>query len=203
MEVDGDVETTESLSVNSDGYESWRRVANSRCPSRMRGRHFVLAYERKMPWGGWSPRLALGPHWPGILIICGFIAAASNEVIGTYCTAPWEMWLGRGFEASTLAAILSTALHDPGFVDEECSSIVLSDDAFTDDLSIITCSVCAIPQPPGAVHCTFCNRCVRGHDHHCVWSGQCIGEGNMRSFKWFNTSWVLFVAYALVLMFRV
>ena len=34
-------------------------------------------------------------------------------------------------------------------------------------------------------HCTFCDYCVEGLDHHCPWSSKCIGRGNMLAFKTF------------------
>lgn len=49
------------------------------------------------------------------------------------------------------------------------------------------CTYCALFQPVRCKHCRKCKRCVRGHDHHCPWTGNCVGELNKR---WF----VLYVA---------
>lgn len=27
-------------------------------------------------------------------------------------------------------------------------------------------------------HCSMCNSCIYGYDHHCIWVGKCIGKGN-------------------------
>ncbi|KAL7255598.1 hypothetical protein ACSBR1_009688 [Camellia fascicularis] len=41
-----------------------------------------------------------------------------------------------------------------------------------------TCTYCNIVQPPRTKHCHDCDKCVIEFDHHCVWLGTCIGQGN-------------------------
>ncbi|KAL3527270.1 hypothetical protein ACH5RR_011926 [Cinchona calisaya] len=48
-----------------------------------------------------------------------------------------------------------------------------------------TCSYCNIVQPPRSKHCHDCDKCVLQFDHHCVWLGTCIGEGNHCRFWWY------------------
>ncbi|XAR58034.1 Protein S-acyltransferase [Bertholletia excelsa] len=48
-----------------------------------------------------------------------------------------------------------------------------------------TCSYCNIVQPPRAKHCHDCDKCVLQFDHHCVWLGTCIGQGNHCRFWWY------------------
>uniref|UniRef100_A0A803NLU1 S-acyltransferase n=1 Tax=Cannabis sativa TaxID=3483 RepID=A0A803NLU1_CANSA len=49
----------------------------------------------------------------------------------------------------------------------------------------LTCSYCNIEQPPRAKHCHDCDKCVLQFDHHCVWLGTCIGQGNHCRFWWY------------------
>lgn len=44
------------------------------------------------------------------------------------------------------------------------------------------CSVCEVVRKEGTVHCLDCEVCVKGQDHHCPWTGKCIGEGNLPYF---------------------
>lgn len=48
-----------------------------------------------------------------------------------------------------------------------------------------TCTYCNVEQPPRAKHCHDCDKCVLQFDHHCVWLGNCIGQGNHCKFWWY------------------
>ncbi|XP_059641310.1 protein S-acyltransferase 10-like [Cornus florida] len=48
-----------------------------------------------------------------------------------------------------------------------------------------TCTYCNVVQPPRAKHCHDCDKCVIQFDHHCVWLGTCIGQGNHCRFWWY------------------
>ncbi|GKA20097.1 protein S-acyltransferase 10 [Tanacetum coccineum] len=48
-----------------------------------------------------------------------------------------------------------------------------------------TCIYCNVVQPPRTKHCHDCDRCVLQFDHHCVWLGTCIGQGNHCRFWWY------------------
>ncbi|KAK9034882.1 hypothetical protein V6N11_076937 [Hibiscus sabdariffa] len=47
------------------------------------------------------------------------------------------------------------------------------------------CSYCNVEQPPRTKHCHDCDKCVLQFDHHCVWLGICIGQGNHCRFWWY------------------
>ncbi|KAL3845011.1 hypothetical protein ACJIZ3_002414 [Penstemon smallii] len=49
----------------------------------------------------------------------------------------------------------------------------------------LTCTYCNVIQPPRAKHCHDCDKCVLQFDHHCVWLGTCIGQGNHCRFWWY------------------
>lgn len=49
----------------------------------------------------------------------------------------------------------------------------------------VTCTYCNVVQPPRAKHCHDCDKCVLQFDHHCVWLGTCIGQGNHCAFWWY------------------
>lgn len=44
-------------------------------------------------------------------------------------------------------------------------------------------------------HCSHCNICVEGYDHHCRWISKCIGKNNLHSFYAFIGSLMVLNSY--------
>ena len=44
------------------------------------------------------------------------------------------------------------------------------------------CDKCNDLKPPRAHHCSVCQKCVMRMDHHCPWTGNCIGLKNHKYF---------------------
>ncbi|PAA53066.1 hypothetical protein BOX15_Mlig026143g2, partial [Macrostomum lignano] len=65
-------------------------------------------------------------------------------------------------------------------------------------LSYKPCFSCRHWRPPRTHHCPLCDICVFKRDHHCFFSGTCIGEGNERFFLVFLFYAVLAATYASV-----
>lgn len=52
----------------------------------------------------------------------------------------------------------------------------------------------------GVHHCSVCNACVYMMDHHCIWTGNCVGRGTARYFVLFNfyTSIQLLIGWSII-----
>ncbi|XP_019230912.1 PREDICTED: protein S-acyltransferase 10-like isoform X2 [Nicotiana attenuata] len=65
----------------------------------------------------------------------------------------------------------------------------------------VTCTYCNIMQPPRAKHCHDCDKCVLQFDHHCVWLGTCVGQGNHCRFWWSYAIVILLLAALSICLF--
>ncbi|KAL0489214.1 S-acyltransferase [Acrasis kona] len=59
------------------------------------------------------------------------------------------------------------------------------------------CSTCKIYRTPRASHCSRCDCCIERFDHHCPWTGTCIGQRNHRYFFFFVTITTLMCLYGV------
>lgn len=59
------------------------------------------------------------------------------------------------------------------------------------------CTTCGIVRPPRAGHCSKCNNCVEGLDHHCDWVGNCIGNHNYLYYFFFLLMFLILTCYIL------
>jgi hypothetical protein len=64
------------------------------------------------------------------------------------------------------------------------------------------CEPCGLPKPPRVSHCRTCGTCVLRFDHHCVWTGCCIGLRNTKFFILFLAYTSLSCCYAVALLLR-
>ena len=64
------------------------------------------------------------------------------------------------------------------------------------------CKICNIivPKEFNTIHCVDCEICILNHDHHCLWTGKCIGKGNSIFFYIFILS--LF-CYIIISFFKI
>ena len=83
---------------------------------------------------------------------------------------------------------LTTALFNQGIPTRSYNDKlrVLKEHSDKSERSFQTCNQCGIvtKQSDGVIHCGDCNVCVKGFDHHCPWTGKCIGK--------YNNSFLLF-----------
>ena len=99
---------------------------------------------------------------------------------------------------TAVAALVKTGVTDPGIIPKQPAPEWLPSqlEVQVDGATRRWCTTCHIWRPDRASHCSDCNNCVRRFDHHCPWTGTCIGERNYRYFVlflWATTLLCIFV----------
>ena len=96
-----------------------------------------------------------------------------------------------------MISYLTTALINPGIPDREYySKIFISQNPDINPSGLVKCSKCniVVPKHFRLSHCDICQVCVKKYDHHCPWTGKCIGEKNIIPFY-------VFICFLLAYMF--
>ena len=93
----------------------------------------------------------------------------------------WAIVVGAVSTSAVLISFTLAACSDPGIIpprDPDLDPPV----APVGGPRMSLCSHCNVLRPPGAVHCHDCKVCVLELDHHCPWTGKCIGKRNLQYF---------------------
>ena len=117
-------------------------------------------------------------------------------------TVAWGVPQGRLLAAFDESLIVLAECSDPGIVRKqteaqlEAQRAALIEDARIDTVTV--CQFCNIFREQGTSHCYDCNACVLELDHHCPWTGKCIGKYNLRYFYGFLWSISALMCYVTV-----
>lgn len=132
-----------------------------------------------------EPSLTIGPHcnpYLGPLSLCLFlcilVVGCLVEVNIAADISVWLFLLGLCIISWCLLFFLAAVTCNPGLE-------LVHQDPVINANNVYFCRVCEVIRASGTVHCSDCEVCVRGHDHHCPWTGKCIGEGNLPYFYGF------------------
>ena len=147
-----------------------------------------------------NPRIMIGPHWPMYLFFCGGVTAGYICFL-IFC---WKIlniiMIIIGFSSFSFFFIsyTGTFLLNPGYPERNEESLVGKP-----RIRYRHCDDCDIwvRVDMKVVHCNECGVCVEKQDHHCPWTGKCIGRKNIYYFNMFLASIVvvfLFFIIALV-----
>jgi len=145
-----------------------------------------------------EPLLSIGPHW--ILFVCTWLGmiAFGVYVAGNQAPGAMKNWLIVVIVLQALIYLL-TALKNPGIMSahDPCNPSLKAYEKYPN-----FCSKCRILKDKTTMHCSLCDICIRGYDHHCPWTGKCIGKGNILPFYLFLLSTCVYFAFCMICSFH-
>ena len=128
-----------------------------------------------------NPILIIGPHWPIYVCFCGII---SLIMLVVYLT----LWKQLGIILRILGHICywtyfisytHCSLYNPGYPKND-----IGRNFGYPREEYYFCSICQfyVKNTRYVHHCIDCDICIENQDHHCPWTGHCIGKNNYISF---------------------
>lgn len=113
------------------------------------------------------------------------------------------LFIKIGFVINYFIFIISyiyTALINPGIPPKQYYVQYFKNKKLTDRKSWNKCLKCniLIPKKFKVIHCEICEVCVMEQDHHCPWTGKCIGKYNLVSFYIFVNSLFAYIIMLFV-----
>ncbi|KAM3138404.1 hypothetical protein pb186bvf_009490 [Paramecium bursaria] len=164
-----------------------------------KGRYKIFSINRKRIF-------ILGPHWTL------FVAAYSIFTVFAYMLIKRLYFLGQDptfgifISVAHLIMYFIMGISEPGISDNQLNEKFAS---LVNDLAIRPqkthmwyCYKCQCIQPERSYHCDFCEVCIKNYDHHCPWTGKCIGEGNIIQFYIFICTTIGFFTYFISIEMR-
>lgn len=141
--------------------------------------------------------ISVGPHWPYAVITllaligipAAFVAYFSKKRVNRECIT-----VSIALSVVTLLSFCVLFFRDAGIV---VGYMVRRGVAQTNMWSY--CDRCNTFRPQGTIHCSVCNCCVEDCDHHCPFTGKCVGKNNLRYFHVFLTLLVVTLLYHVIL----
>ena len=146
-----------------------------------------------------NPIIIIGPHWYLYISVTIFFTLCfllEMIYIGKYISTILKV-VGFIIYFTFLFSYSYTALINPGYKKYDMNSITGEQrNKFS------YCQICKmyINNEKKTRHCYYCNICIERHDHHCPWTGKCIGEKNLISFFIFVISIFLLFAHFVCVM---
>lgn len=134
----------------------------------------------------------VGPHWgcSPCTMACMIVPTALFSIFISPEIHIAVFIVGLALLCVALSAYTTTAFSDPGYVtkrtpptdDESKAALQAEKLERQDDDTVTFCEHCLVYRPQGTSHCFDCGVCVKELDHHCPWTGKCIGKHNLAPF---------------------
>ena len=145
-----------------------------------------------------DPELIIGPHWPLYIFVVGIFSVGVYFFyihLGKYINI-YLYFIGIIIYLIFLISYTYTALINPGYPKHDIDS-----ETGEPRKKFYFCDICKLwaNKEKKTRHCYDCNICIEGYDHHCPWTGKCIGKKNFIPFTIFVGSvFILFIYFTIL-----
>jgi len=161
-----------------DCYEN--EIINEKFLFKLKGRSLFIFSDK---YG--NPFFIIGPHWPMYFCYCGIVSLFMGII---YFSKIWNKmpkivrFLGETIYLFYFISYTLAFLLNPGYPRN-----TIGRRTGKPRNEYYFCEICKfwIYKDSLASHCFDCNICIEGYDHHCPWTGHCIGKKNLLVFYMF------------------
>lgn len=144
-----------------------------------------------------NPLLIIGPHWGMYVCFCGIITILMFAMYFTF----WNKLnlllriLGHISFWTYFLSYTHCSLINPGYPKNNIGRNLGYPRG-----DYILCTLCNfyIKKSHYSHHCMDCDICIENYDHHCPWTGHCIGKNNLYSFYIFVGSSFFIIIYIFI-----
>ena len=147
-----------------------------------------------------NPLIMIGPDWPIYLFFCGLVSLGFTSF---FCHFYHNMNLffkifGIFSFSIYFFSYTGTFLLNPGYPERNEDSL-----DGTPRIKYKFCTECEIWEriDRNILHCSECGICIEGYDHHCPWTGKCIGRKTICYFYIFITSVFVIISFFITSLF--
>ena len=134
-----------------------------------------------------NPLIMIGPHWPMYVCFCGFVTLGFISFFYHFFNILNYFFKIFGIFSFSLYFIsyTGTFLLNPGYPERNEESLLGNP-----RINYKFCIECNmwVRIDRRTSHCVECGVCIEGYDHHCPWTGKCIGKKTIYYFYTFITS---------------
>ncbi|KAL7679030.1 putative palmitoyltransferase, DHHC domain-containing protein [Plasmopara halstedii] len=149
--------------------------SNTRCCVKFGRTRVLFSFSEKYAF--FPVTCHVGPHWGCMLVTYSLAIAPIFFFLVNDLLLEFKVVLLVSICLTTISFTM-VACSDPGVVFQDLEVCNQLHDIETG----IICAQCEVRRPLNASHCSDCGVCIKELDHHCPWTGKCVGE---RTIKWF------------------
>ena len=146
-----------------------------------------------------NPIIMIGPHWTLYVCFCGSITSGySLFFFGFWKKINLFLKIAGIFSFSLyFISYTGTFLLNPGYPERDENSLL-----GIPRIKFKYCNKCKIWERVDRKisHCNDCGVCVEGYDHHCHWTGKCIGRKTIFLFNTFLYSILIIILFFLLVI---